>query len=106
MAECSVKVLPIKMLTVQNRLCVYRAWVEGNGVKINCALAMMALAKYCVMLDKQELAGFKYGCGRRNKEKLWSWKITNHFCIQIQKIGDWKKLGTKTPKKTLFEQTC
>lgn len=41
MAECSVKVLPIKMLTVQNRLCVYRAWVEGNGVKINCALAMI-----------------------------------------------------------------
>ena len=84
----------------QNRLCVYWAWVEGNGVKMNCVRAMMeSFTKYCIIWDKQELAGFQIWMWVEEIKKVMKMEKPPTTSGSKSKVGDWEKLGNENPKR-------
>lgn len=107
MAECSVKVLAIKMLTIFKTDCV-SAEPELKEMELKWTVYWLwskALAKYYMIWDKQELAGFQ----------IWMWVEDVKKVMKLEKppttsgskskeeIG--KSLEIKTQKDSLFEQT-
>lgn len=107
MAECSVKVLAIKMLTIF-KIDYVSTEPELREMELKWTaywLWLKALAKYYMIWDKQKLAGFQIWMWVEDIKKVMKLEKPPTTSGSKSKEENGKSLEIKTQKDSLFEHT-
>ena len=107
MAECSVKVLAIKMLTIF-KIDSVSTEPELREMELKWTaywLWLKALAKYYMIWDKQKLAGFQIWMWVEDIKKVMKLEKPPTTSGSKSKEENGKSLEIKTQKDSLFEHT-